>query len=139
MTVKELNLLVSEAILRADALADLEAPGAAQAYLEVSLIEERLAEALPASRPQGAIARRGAVRAAGVAGDDHRARELAARYLAEEDAGPDLREEIKALVTAREDGFAAHDPQTARHYGFAEILRVTRALVEESEPFPVAC
>ena len=139
MTIKELNLLVSEAILRADMLADLEAPGAAQAYLEVSLIEEQLAEALPASRPQGAIARRGAVRAAGIAGDDHRARELAARYLAEEDAGPDLREEIMMLLAEREEGFAAHDPQAAKQYGFAEILRVTRALVEEPDPFPIAC
>lgn len=42
-------------------------------------------------------------------------------------------------MTEREDGFAAHDPQTAKRYGFAEILRVTRALVEDPDPFPVAC
>lgn len=137
MTVNELNMLVTEAILRADALADLNAPTAADAYLEVSLIEERIATAVPASQAEGAIARRGAVRAAIVADEIARARELASRYLAEEDASPALREEITMLIGEREDVFAAHEPHAAGRYGFAEILRVTRALIEQADPFPV--
>ncbi|HEX4345175.1 MAG TPA: hypothetical protein VHZ31_06390 [Solirubrobacteraceae bacterium] len=137
MTVDELNMLVTEAILRADALADLDSPTAAEAYLEVSLIEERLAVALPASDVEGAIARRGAVRAADIAGEHDRARDLATRYLAEEDGSPELREEIMTLIDERERSFGARYPHVAARFGLVEIARVTRALVKQGAPFPV--
>lgn len=139
MAIEVLYPRVTEAILRADLLADLGAPGAAQAYLDVSLLEERIADELPATDLEGEIARRGAVRAAGVAGEHGRARELAERYLAEEGTSPELRAEITALLAEPADELAAHDPRASTRYGYAEILRVTRALVEESYPFPVAC
>ena len=56
--------LITEAIRRAETLEDLRAPGAHSAYLDVSLLEERITEFLPACDPEGALARRGAVRAA---------------------------------------------------------------------------
>ena len=98
MTVDTLYLLVSEAIQRADTLEELGAPGAAAAHLDVSLLEERIAAGLPASNPEGALARRGAVRAAGAANDWRRARELAERFMADADAGAELREQLASLL-----------------------------------------
>lgn len=69
---------------RAERLEDLGAPEARSAYLEVSLLEEKIAELLPASDPEGAVARNGAVEAARAAGECARAEELAARYAAED-------------------------------------------------------
>ena len=96
-------LLVSEAIRRADTLEELGAPGAADAHLDVSLLEERIASGMPASDPEGALARRGAIRAAGAANDWRRARELARRFLAEDDAGVELREQIETLLAEHPD------------------------------------
>jgi hypothetical protein len=50
-------------------------------------LEEKIAELLPASDPEGAVARNGAVVAARAAGESARAKELAARYAAEERRG----------------------------------------------------
>ncbi len=83
MSIETLYPLVTEAIRRAEALEDLGDPQAPAAQLEVSLLEERIAETLPASDPEGALARRGAVRAALAAKDLNRARRLTARFLEE--------------------------------------------------------
>ena len=76
MNIDTLYQRVTAAILEAEAL---EAKGpsfeVAQAYLTVSFVEEEIAEELPASEEEGAIARRGAVRAALTAGLPTRARE----------------------------------------------------------------
>jgi hypothetical protein len=98
LTVEELNPLVTEAILRADTLADREAPRVAQAYIDVSLLEERIATLLPITDPEGELARRRAVRAASVGGDDQRARDRAARYIAQDGATLELREQLEALL-----------------------------------------
>lgn len=97
MSLESLYALVTEAILRSDALPDPAAPEAAQAHLEVSILEERIAAELPASHPEGGVARRGAVRAAVAAGQPKRARALAQRFLAEDDAPRELREAIRQL------------------------------------------
>ena len=86
MSIESLYPLVSEAIRRAEQLEDLGAPEACSAYLEVSRIEERIAELLPASDAEGALARDSAVQAALAAGDQTRAEELAARFAAEQRA-----------------------------------------------------
>ena len=69
MTLDELYPRVTEAILRAE---QLEETGpeveAAKAYLTVSFLEEEIAELVAANEDEGAIARRGAVRAAAKAG-----------------------------------------------------------------------
>lgn len=97
-TLDTLYLLVTEAIQRAEALTEIQAPGAAAAHLDVSLLEERIAAILPASDPEGALARRGALRAAVSADDYERARLLAARFVAEDDASPELQELVSKLA-----------------------------------------
>lgn len=89
--------MVTEAIRRAEILEDLKAPGASAAYLDVSLLEEKISESLPASDPEGAIARRGAVRAALSARDFVRAQQLTERFLAEDAVDAELREELLQL------------------------------------------
>ncbi|HEY7214322.1 MAG TPA: hypothetical protein VIC28_06815, partial [Thermoanaerobaculia bacterium] len=68
------------------------------AWAEVSSLEEELAKILPASQPEGRIARRGAVRAALKARDFARAQALAERYLAEKDATRTLRTDLRQLL-----------------------------------------
>ncbi len=92
--LKTLYSLVTEAIRKAEVLDDLNAPGVRDAYLDVSLLEERIASTLPASEEEGAIARRGAVAAAIDAHDFARAEELAARYSAEDDSDDALKAEL---------------------------------------------
>ncbi len=110
MTLDSLYLVVTEAIQRAETLDDLHAPGAQQAHLDVSLIEERIAEVAPASEPEGAVARRGAVRAAVKAKDHQRAKNLADRFLAEDGVSLDLCEEISRLAVEADAN--ATDTQT---------------------------
>lgn len=98
MDLDLLYRLVTEAIQRADVLDDLRAPGAAEAHLDVSFLEERIADSLPASDPEGELARRGAVRAAGAAGDLKRAQDLVERFRADSDASDDLRQQLTDLL-----------------------------------------
>jgi hypothetical protein len=92
-----LNALVSGAIWRAEQLEERGVGSASQAWIEVSQLEEQLAGLLPASEPEGRIARRGAVRAALKARDHARARALADRYRAE--PGPKtLRTELQRML-----------------------------------------
>ncbi len=98
MSIESLYPLVTEAIRRAEWLDDLQDPGAQAAYLEVSRLEERIAEALPAAEPEGALARRGAVRAALAAGELNRAQELADRFLREDITNTELRAELLQLL-----------------------------------------
>ena len=75
-----LNLLVTEAIFRAEGLARAGSADTASAYAEVSRYEDALAALHPADDVEGAVARAGAVTAALRAGQYDRARELAVRY-----------------------------------------------------------
>lgn len=137
MTIDDLYPLVTDAILRANALEDLGAPGAAQAQLDVSHIEEQIAELLPASDPEGAIARRGAIRAAGKANDYARARSLADRYLADPEARPQLRDEIVAILAANEDPMSAHHRRVVARVGADRLRRMTQRLASQGSPLPV--
>jgi hypothetical protein len=112
MNIDELYERVTEAILRAEHLEE-QGPTAEmrEAYLRVSWIEEEIAEATPASGPEGAIARRGAVRAALKAGVPMVARELAERYLAEP-APHALAHEIRRMK-ADAEALLAHGPLAA--------------------------
>ncbi|MGH9279930.1 MAG: hypothetical protein ACRD12_17755 [Acidimicrobiales bacterium] len=122
MDLDSLYLLVTDAILRAEALDDLGAPGAPDAYLDLSLIEERIALKLPASTPEGALARRGAVRAAVKAGDPLRAARLVESFSEE----PDVTAELGAAVRDIAPGHPQRPPtsvpsRSTDHSGFVPI------------------
>jgi hypothetical protein len=95
-----LNTLVTGAIWRAEQLEEQGISSAPLAWAEVSSLEEELAKALPASDPEGRIARRGAVRAALKARDFARAQALVERYLAEKDATRALRATLDSTLRA---------------------------------------
>ena len=99
MALESLYRQVTEAILRAESLEDGTAEAAA-VHLEVSQLEQQIAHEFPPSHPEGAIARRGAVRAALAAGDHRRAEHLAELYLAEPEAPPELVRTIQELASS---------------------------------------
>lgn len=114
MSIESLYPQITEAILHAEKLEDLPDPGAAEAFLRVSQLEEKIAKEVPASNPEGALARRGAVRAAISAQSFNRARQLVQRYLSEQDAHSELRSQLQQLAgqveTQQEVTKAAHSP-----------------------------
>lgn len=132
-----LYLLVTEAIERAESPEDLGAPGAREAHLDVSLIEERIAALLSASEVEGAVARRGAVRHAVAAGAHSRAEDLLARFVAEDAAPAELQQELRELVAAGDVVIGTRYPQAVAHFGLSEIRRVTAAFYGQGMPFPV--
>ena len=104
MTLDELYTQVTDAISRAEAhAAERHAREAAIAFYEVSRLEERIAELLPASDPEGALARQGVVTAALAAGDVMRALERAQFYLKEQGLSPSFRAELAALLVDAEE------------------------------------
>lgn len=129
--------LVSEAIRRAETLEDLGAPGARSAHLDVSLLEEKIAGLLLASDPEGALARRGAVRAALAAGELSRAQRLVERFLSEAEADDKLRSDLLRLLEQTERSMADRFPHVAASVGLQEVRRLARALIEQGAPFPI--
>ena len=107
MDADTLNTLVTGAIWRAE---QLEARGIspAQAWAEVSSLEEELAKALPVSGPEGRIARRGAVRAALKAGDYVRAQLLSDGYLADEASPKTLKTALRKILEDDDQTMASH-------------------------------
>lgn len=97
MSTDSLNTLVTSAIWRAEQL-DEQGVSSVLAWAEVSSLEEELAKVIPASQPEGRIARRGAIRAALKAQDFERARNLTERYLAEKDATRTLKAALRQLL-----------------------------------------
>jgi hypothetical protein len=97
MDIDTLYPLVTEAIRRAEALEDINAPEARRAFSEVSRLEERIASLLPLCDYEGVIARRGAVRAAINAREFGRAQELAARFEDEDGVDDALAADLVAL------------------------------------------
>ena len=75
-----------------------------------------------------------AVRAAVKAGDDERAAQLTELYLADPDAGQDLRRELCELVEPADAAVAARFPRAAERYGIARIRRLARAVAPMSAP-----
>lgn len=103
MDLNELYGRVSEAISEAESLDALgRKREAARAHMRASRLEEEIARLLPASDPEGALARQGAVAAALGAGDPSRAAERARVYLAEAGLSERFRAEIETLVRAAE-------------------------------------
>jgi len=100
----DLYARVTDAICRSEVLsAQGRARDAAIAYLEVSHLEEQIAELLPADDPEGALARQGVVTAALDAGDVTRAIERARFYARAEGLSPAFRAELDALRREAEE------------------------------------
>lgn len=135
--VEQLYPLVSEAIQRAETLADLGSPTAPAASIEVSQLEERIAEHLPASDPEGAVARRGAVRAAIIGRQISRARALVERFVEDPEADEELRHDLRKLLEEAEQAQAERFPHAAARYGMREIHRLAHALERQAAPFPI--
>ncbi len=94
----DLYARVSDAIRRSEKhQAEGLARDAMAAFLEVSLLEEEIAAILPASDPEGALARQGAVTAALDAGDVTRAMAQARYYLQDDGLSPELRADLDSL------------------------------------------
>jgi hypothetical protein len=93
-TLDDLNMQVSAAIYRAEAVPD--GPAAEAAFREVSRIEEEIARLVPAQDLEGALARVGAVDAALRSGDWLRAT-LLAEVFAKDAHDTDLLEQLRAL------------------------------------------
>jgi len=137
MTLDFLYPLITEAIRRAETLEDLRAPGARSAHLDVSLLEEKIAEVLPASDPEGALARRGAVRAALAAREIARAQQLAERFIGEAGKDAELQSELLQLLEQAEREVADRFPHVAASFGMKEIRRLAQALIQQGAPFPI--
>lgn len=137
MTIDQIYPMLTEAILRAETYEDLGLPNVRWAYQQVSQLEEKVAELLPASNSQGALARRGAVRAALSAKDLPRAQQLAARFLAETGLGEESCAEIRRIVREAEGAAVARFPKVAAFFGFSELERRFRAWSLQPAPFPV--
>lgn len=145
MDLETLYPLVTEAIRRAEVLDELSAPGARHAYLDVSLLEERIASLLPVANAEGAIARRGAVSAAIAAHEFRRAEELAARFAAENglDASvrtdlTELREEAASMARREGQFMAAQYPRASARYGIDEVRRFAREFYQQGAPLPIS-
>jgi hypothetical protein len=104
MSLDELYRAVTEAIFLAETCeAEGRARDTALAYLRVSQLEGEIAALLPASDPEGALARQGVVTAAMSAGDISRAIERARVYGADVALSAAFREQIDALRKEAED------------------------------------
>lgn len=126
MEVDVLNTLVSAAIWRAEQL-DIRAIGNAhQAWAEVCSLEEELAKALPASVPEGRIARRGAVRAALKAADYARAQKLITGYLAGEPAPKSLKIELQKILEEDAQAVASRFRYASKRYRLPEVQDLAR-------------
>lgn len=120
-----LHALVSGAIWRAEQ-SEATLGSAATAWAEVSLLEERLAEALPVVQAEGRIARRGAVRAAIKAHDPARAAALADRFSAEAKAPPALRSALRKMLQEDARALAGRYRYAAKHHKIAEVRELAR-------------
>lgn len=144
MDLETLYPLVTEAIRRAEVLEELGAPGARQAYLDVSLLEERIASILPHSDQEGAIARRGAVGAAITAHEFHRAEDLVTRFASENGIGASLRadliklkKEASSAIAQEERSISEQYPRASARYGIDELQRFAREFYEQGAPLPI--
>lgn len=144
MDIETLYPLVTEAIRKAEVFDGIDAPGARDAHRDVSLLEERIADLLAASTAEGAIARRGAVRAAIAAGDLSRAESLATRFSAEVGTTDSLRQEFDEMVEDAQNSAAHEDqidatrwPRASARYGIADIQRFVREFRGQGAPLPI--
>lgn len=130
METDALNTLVSGAIWRAEQLENHGIRPAAQAWAEVSSLEEELAKALPVSESEGRISRRGAVRAALKAGDYARAHSLADAYLTEDAAPRSLKTALRKILEEDSQAMANRFQYASKHHSVREAQDLARRFRE---------
>ena len=130
METDALNALVSGAIWRAEQLENHGIRSAAQAWAEVSSLEEELAKVLPASESEGRISRRGAVRAALKAGDYARAHALTDGYLSEDDAPRSLKTALRKILEDDSQAIANRFRYASKHHSVREAQDLARRFRE---------
>lgn len=118
---KQLNILVSIAISRAELLDEAQSPAANEAWHEVMLYEERLAQILPPEEITGGVARAGAVSAALAAGEHREAERLASQYLAEGSLPTERRAAIERIFQEDRERLAERYPALAKSGRLAEL------------------
>jgi hypothetical protein len=115
MSIPDLYPRLTEAIVHAERLEDEgRAADARAAYVYVSMLEEEVARELAAADPEGALARRGAVRAALKAQLFVRAAELAGRYVVEIETAQRSAAELRAMEQEARVGLEAQVPSDVR-------------------------
>lgn len=128
MSTDALNTLVTGAIWRAEQLEEQRLASAPLAWAEVSALEEQLAGVLPATLPEGRIARRGAVRAALKARDYARALALTQCYLADEEAPQSLRAALREILAEDARALASRFRYAAKHHAIDDARLMARRL-----------
>lgn len=144
MDIETLYPLVTEAIRRAEVLDDLHAPGARDAYRDVARLEERIADLLPPTGTQGAVARRGAVSAAISGAEFQRAIDLADRFIKESGAGTPLSNSLRALRAqavelqpAAEAEMGTRYPVAVSRIGLGVMQNFMHAYRQQGAPLPI--
>jgi hypothetical protein len=125
-----LNILVTGAIWRAEQLEARGIRSSGQAWAEVSSLEEELAKVLPASDPEGRIARRGSVRAALKAGDYLRASTLLDHYSAEEAAPDSLKTALRRILKEEDAAIASRFRYATKQHSLREARDLARRFRE---------
>jgi predicted nucleic acid-binding protein len=97
--LRSLYSQVTAAIAEAEAVGNPSSPPARAAFATVSSLEEEIARLLPPSDPEGAVARRGAIRAALKSGNHPRAQELLDLFSTDADAA--LASDMRALFVTQ--------------------------------------
>ena len=121
LTEDEFDTLVSIAIRRAELLDDVGSPLAIDAWHEVMVYEEQLAEITRADDIAGGVARVGAISAALAAGQSRDAKRLARKYL-EEDHFPSERQlAIKRAFDENYERLTRRFPALARSGYLTEL------------------
>lgn len=131
LTEDELDTLVSIAIRRAEILEELKSPRASDAWSEVMVYEERLAEITRPEEIPGGVARVGAVTAALAAGRRNEASRLASQYLAEAQLPSERRAAIQRAFQEDQERLARRFPALSKSGRLAELAE-WRAIASRS-------
>ncbi len=135
MSAEEIYPELSEAIWLAENVRDQLSEAARSAYSRVSDLEEAVAKLLPAASVEGAIARRGAVRAALAAGEPARAWKLASGFLADPEARKDF--ELIELSVMSKGELAKLRRLSQKQLGkVAKVMKEVRSGTIRSKPEP---
>jgi len=133
----ELDVLVSNAIRRAEILDELGSPAAQDAWHEVMVYEERLASILEPSALTGGIARVGSILAAFAAGKRDEAVRLASRFLAEPSLPHERRAAIDRILKEDQERLELRYPALATKVRLSELQQWRDEAAKQPRVFPL--